>query len=370
MTRLAFVVPGLIGRPEDDPLVALSSPAFEALSRSGVVRKVEPLGSPVTPEWAYLGQDPSRYPVEGGPLLISAMRVDPPERSVHFQMSLLAVEDGRVRIEPEPPSAAEARVIAAQVERLAGGGLTPLWWHGLDHGLVWESGSLDLAVTSPEDASGAEVAKVLPEGDGESLLRRFIDDSVNLLSELELNRIRIEEGKTPLNLLWPWGFGFRPSVPNLALRRGEIRRIESTSWRTQGLARLAGEYHGDRNGLVKGVHPDWSAWRERLTEGGSTVMIVDELAEMRRAGRLDELEYTVGAWAAAFLDDLAIEQDRAPRRISIIAPGPDGNPGLSLSIDPAQGLASGSIPFDERAFDDRRMANWRIWEAVEAGLTP
>ncbi|MFX6823313.1 hypothetical protein ABTH33_20400, partial [Acinetobacter baumannii] len=79
--------------------------------------------------------------------------------------------------------------------------LTPVFGPRLTHGLVWEEGSLDLGTRTPP--VGESVHTGLPEGDGERLLRQLIDDSVNLFSELELNRRRMDEGKSPFNLLWP-----------------------------------------------------------------------------------------------------------------------------------------------------------------------
>ncbi len=262
----------------------------------------------------------------------------------------------------------ECRILAEQFPRLASSNVSPLWWESLEHGLVWEGGSLDLGVMAPSQIVGHPVSPFLPDGDGDRILRQLIDDSVNLLSELEMNRIRVEEGRLPLNLLWPWAFGFRPFVPNLALRRGEVRKFESTSWRLEGLTRLVGDRHGERQRLVRGVHPNWQEIRSRIHEEDPTVVVIGEFETMRRAGRLDELVYAIDQWTSEVLEPWLIEQPDKKRRLSIIAPGLSKEDGLCLTIDPVTPIES-KIPFDERALDDRRVQNASLWKAVESSLS-
>lgn len=91
------------------------------------------------------------------------------------------------------------------------------------------------------------------------MLRRFIDDSINLLGEQEFNLRRIDEGLAPVNLIWPWGQGFPPVIPNLALQRGTPCHVLSPALGLRGLSKMCGYTHGPTSGTNAGLSPP--VWR-------------------------------------------------------------------------------------------------------------
>ena len=119
---------------------------------------------------------------------------------------------------------------------------------------------------------------VLPEGDNEPALRRFIDDSINLLSELEFNAERLDKGLLPVNLLWPWGQGIRTDVPNLALMRGAPATVLSDSLRLEGVARLAGYRPLGRSWLGNGMN---AKWKDIASKFGDTTILVCHGRDLR-----------------------------------------------------------------------------------------
>jgi hypothetical protein len=191
-----------------------------------------------------------------GPLLVAALRHDPPHRSVQFWVTLGALTDGTTLTDPGRVTAEEAAEAVLALERLATPRLVPLAGRGADHGLVWLEGSLDHATTPW--LPGRTYREVWPEGDGEAMLRRFIEDSVEVLTPTEANRRRRDEGRPELNIAWPWGGGFRPEVPHLALRHAAPVRVESRSWTVQGLARLGGLPHGEPEAFGRRLATDWA----------------------------------------------------------------------------------------------------------------
>jgi len=245
MRRTILIVPGLLSDPGTESYLRQRLPALSVLSEIGALRKVSELPESETPEAMLLGLGPSVVSLRQGPLTVSALGFDPPERSTHFHLSLMSYHDGDASIPGVLPRADELELVMSAAKRLDTKLLTVLKGEELNHALVWEALG-DMGTTAASQLDRHPMIEHLPEGDGEAALRRFIDDSVNLLSSLELNERRLDEGLQPFNLLWPWGHGSRTAVPNLALRRGEPAVVESASMRLAGLTRLAGYKHADR----------------------------------------------------------------------------------------------------------------------------
>lgn len=328
------------------------------VARSNLFR-LKPMPPIALTEAAWLGLDPLRYHLSQGPLTVAAFGADPPPRSVHFHLSLMTHADGQIEPIEFAVDDKEVRELLTQAERLNTRNLTIVHGAGLDHGLVWEQGSIDLHTTPPH---GAELKQVLPQGDGEPLLRRFIDDSINLLSDLDMNKRRMDEERPPLNLLWPWGQGFREPMPNLALMRGEPAVIACDSLRLRGLAALCGYRNAPTGALGSGTNLRLEVLRETAESFSPTVIHIDTMARLRKAGRLDE-----AAWLSRELDDrlLPITDDAPLFRLTIAAPGVEG--GLALVYDsmrPGQNI----FPFDERSLHERALPLAQPWEIVEKGL--
>lgn len=359
---LIFVLPGLFGDAEAEPVSTFGSGLWSAFAEGCEIVRLRPLPDDVTREWISLGVNPAGKSIADGPLMIASMRLEPPQRSVHFRLSLASLDEF-VTAKPPPPTPEEATTLAAAVSRLETRSLTPAWRQGLDHGLVWLNGSLELLTWPICELDGQPIAGRLPEGDGERILRRLIDDSIDLLSGLECNRIRQEEGILPLNLLWPWGFGFRPDIPNLALRRGVPIRLVSESWRLEGLARMTGDWHSQALSLTRGVHPDWSTVK-RLVESGEFIVVwLDHAVAMRRMSRFDELDYLASGFADTFLPDLIAERGTGDTVMTVVAPGIAGAEGLAACWRPGV-LPTNPYPLDERVLDDPRVPSVDPWQPI------
>lgn len=340
-------------------------PALSHLAERAKVWRLAPSVQAGTPELAWFGVAPDRWLAEG-PLTVAALGADPPARSVQFHVSLLSCdESGIVMPLGRVPTPAQIRDIVAAASRLNTKRLTFVAGESADHGLVWEDGSLDIGVLTKFELMGRLLEESLPEGDGERMLRQWIGDSVNVLGELELNRVRMEEGLAPANLLWPWGPGFREPLPNLALRRGEPAWIISRSQRARGLARLFGYRSHDPallgNGFNFSPQALCAAWMER----SPSVTVLDAFERARAARKLDEAEWLLHVLDRDTLGPLLDATQEARVRVTLLAPGADG--GLGLEYDSAVPTQN-PIPFDERAWDDPRLQTLTLFESVAEGL--
>jgi 2,3-bisphosphoglycerate-independent phosphoglycerate mutase len=379
MRRITLIIPQALALQEERSVLLQGLPNLIRMAELGIVERLAPMNPLGTPEAAWLGIDPARIELAQGPLVVGALGADPPPFSTQFHLSLLSVVEDKILVESRRLPAEQVRQVLEVGRRLETKSLKIVEGEGRDHGLVWENGSLDLFTRSPAEAAGKALRQCLPEGDGEPMLRQFIDDSVNLLSELELNQERVDQDLPPINLLWPWGHGFLRPVPNLLLKRGERVQVESASLRIEGLTRLAKLAHGNRHAFGHGVNTRWGYLRASVEMHEPVLCIVEAFAELRRIDRLEEGKWLVNEMDKLLLGPLLEEALLQPTRLSVLMPGgatdsspapADASPyGLALTVE-TPSIGSGTLPLDERSLEEARLPTRDAWQVVEESLRP
>lgn len=364
MRRVVLIVPSLAGSPGSDSVLRGKLPSFSSLAELGELFKLAPPPSIETPEALYLGMRPSEAQLRQGPLTVAALGADPPERSTHFHLSVLSSDDGLVSNPALEIPPDEAAILVENAPRLNTRVLTFVKGEGKDHGLVWE-GLGEMLTRDPSGFSSEALKNVLPEGDADVILRRYIDDSINLFSEMEFNLRRQDEGLPLFNVLWPWGDGVRLSVPNLALRRGAPAVVESRSLRLAGLSRLAGYRHGSRAAFGRGIGIRLADLASRLSSDGSFVSLIDAAAELREKSLWEELEWFVRELDGKLLQPLLQATLREPSRLTLLSPGS----GLGLGVTLGASRGENVIPFDERALEEKSLPVRDLASMVDFGLT-
>ena len=356
MSHLILVLPDLLDAKNDDSIVGRLPESFVALSKT---HRLHPHDGVLA--LSAVGLDPSRYELKPGPLMFAAMDIAPPPLSILFRLSVLSLNVA-LEIGPAPSATPEeARWLSEQISRLSSPKLTICLGTGLEHGAVWENGSLDVELHSPDRARGRPINDCLPEGDGDRMLRRLIDDSINLLGESEINRRRADEGLPPLNLLWPWGQGLRQDLPNLPIRHQKPITLHSDLDEVHGVANLA------RCRFIREASGFKSEWRTP-TSPGVSIVVSELFTHARGAGRLELAEEIwqkisdriVRPWTEAPRGD-------AIRRLEIVSPSTEGS-GL-ISRWNSHELEGDRVPLHERALHDERLAIRHLWESLENSLS-
>lgn len=344
---MLVVLEGILGSGEEESFLRGNS-EFAHLGSVTEVRRLR-IPSSETPEAMLLGLDPEAVQLAQGPLTVAGLGWDPPERSIHFHLSLLNLDSLKTPQQALSPD--EERVVRKALSKLNSKKLTVLWGEQFDHGLVWEQ-IASLICTAPSELT--DFRSALPQGDSDEVLRRLIDDSVNILMELEFNARRIDQGLDAVNLAWPWGNGMRVSLPNLALRYGYPYQIVSRSLRLAGLAKLAGFRHSPRNQVGRGLQTRF----ERVAYDAGSVVVLDPWREFREKGMLDEADYVTrecGKKLIARLLDHAKEQE-VPLKVILI--GKDSGLTATFSGKPVEGF----WPLDERSLDETKIPRMNLHE--------
>lgn len=365
MKRFVLVLPKSLDSEND--VFREAGGVLPYLTERSVVNRVKTQPESSVPELAWFGLDPARLSSPQGPITVAALGKEPPPGSVQFHLSLASLsQDTTVDADSDVPAPEEETVLKQALEQLRTKTLTPLWGEALDHALVWESGSLDLGTTEVRRLGQNPLWSTLPEGDGELMLRRLIDDSVNILADLDFNKQRLDEGKRPLNLLWPWGPGFRPYWPNLSIRRGEPVQVESRSLRLTGIANLLGCNHGKRQAFGRPLSVDTTHLLSSIAPSPVTIVVAENLAEAVAAGRVDDAARMLDQLAKGLLGPLFEGKETA---VLVLATTVTATSGLSLRYDPRI-VRSNVVPFDSRVLEDSRVPLSNDWEVAHDHLRP
>lgn len=338
--RAVIILDGALGETPDDSAFKQSLPNFQILSELGSISRLNPLTATGLTEATWLGIPDDLVKMNHGPLVIASLGVDPPNRSLQFAVTPCSLGENEV-VQPLgfELSQQDFDEIWKAIKRLDTAFFTSVKGTGDSNGLVWE-GKGDFVTTGYRQALGKPYSEVKPDGDSDAL-RQWIEDSVNVLNELELNHRRIDEGLAPVNLMWPWGEGRRASVPNLALRRGAPAKVFTDSLRLGGLSRLAG--YRPAPGFGKGTSFQWTAFAQAVVKEKVAISFLEHPSNFRDRDQLEELHWWVHHFDRVTLPilldsiarkelDLLIVLTGPGFGLSIKAPSPDGQ-GYEISED-------------------------------------
>ena len=76
-----------------------------------------------------------------------------------------------------------------------------------------KGGRGNLKCVPPHDITGKEIRKYLPRGKGAKELCSLTERSVEALSESAINKVKIDLGENPANMIWLWGGGGKVQLP-------------------------------------------------------------------------------------------------------------------------------------------------------------
>ena len=95
-------------------------------------------------------------------------------------------------------------------------------------------------VRSPELFVGRAWKRQLPKGPAGETLRSLIEQASGLLEEHPVNRVRIDLGENPANLIWLWGSADARSARTFAERTNRSGVVISNWFPMRGFARTVG----------------------------------------------------------------------------------------------------------------------------------
>ena len=229
------------------PLEVARTPNLDRLAETAMVGAVQVTPRDMYPgsdaaNMALLGYDPRKYYTGRGPIEATAMGIPMEARDVAFRCSLVTTDgahlldysSGHIATEDAKPLIEFAnRKLGTPTLRLFPG-------VSYRHICRWAEGPVNLKTAPPHENQGRLLSEIYPEGEGDSRVRAFIEDSINLLDDHPYNRQRKAEGKPAANMLWLWSPGRAPQLPAFFARRAMTGGVISAVDVVRGLGKLTG----------------------------------------------------------------------------------------------------------------------------------
>ena len=252
MKYITLVPDGMSDLPLEEldgltPWQAARTPNWDKLAQDSLVGTVLTVppgmypGSDVA-NMDILGYNPRQYYTGRGPIEAVAMGVPLDPKDAAYRCSLVTT-DGTTLIDNSSGhiSTAEATVLIELLQQKLGSRMIK-FYPGVQyrHIMAWRDGSIDVKTVAAHDAQLKPIADNLPVGTGAELLKQLMFDSLEILDDHPINRKRRDEGKNPGNMIWLWGQGYAPNLPNFFSEHQKQGAVITGVDVIRGLGRAAG----------------------------------------------------------------------------------------------------------------------------------
>lgn len=236
------------------PLDVAKIPNMDEMAKQGMVGLVRTVPRGMKPasdiaNLSILGYDPKAYYTGRGPLEAANIGVELGEDEVAFRCNLVTVNnDIMADYSAGHISDKEAEALIGQLnEKLGSPNIK--FYHGKSyrHLLVIKTRSVDelndlikSSCTPPHDIASQNISKYLPKGNGAGLLSRLMAESRDILEKQEINKVRVDLGENPANMIWLWGQGTNPNMPTFKGMFGIDGAVISAVDLVNGIGKISG----------------------------------------------------------------------------------------------------------------------------------
>lgn len=256
MKYIVLVPDGMADEPieqlaQKTPLEVADTPNMDYIVQHGLLARARTIPSNLSPasdvaNLSILGYDPHKYYSGRAPLEAAYMGVELPEGSLAFRCNLVTVSDGNMAdYSAGHISSKEAAILIAELNK-AFGSSEIRFYPGVSyrHLMVLKNDALEeLAAsicTPPHDILGQPIKKYLPRGRQAQYLTDLIERSKDVLGPHEINRVRVDLGENPANMIWLWGQGGKPAMPLFKDKFGLTGSVISAVDLIKGIGKLIG----------------------------------------------------------------------------------------------------------------------------------
>lgn len=230
------------------PLEAADTPNLDRLAREGRGGTVQTIpegmsaGSDIA-TLSLMGYDPREYYTGRGPLEAAYRGIRLKTGEFAYRCNLITERDGQVKDYSAGHITSEDATVLIETIDQALGSESVRFFPGVSYRhllILKEGGSKETICRPPHDVMDRPVDEVLPSGPGSDLLLDLIAKSRPILAEHPINKGRLERGKNPANLIWPWGQGTAPALQTFMDRFGVTGAVISAVDVIKGLGYYLG----------------------------------------------------------------------------------------------------------------------------------
>lgn len=236
-------VPELGGRT---PLEAAHTPHMDRIAREGAMGMLRTVPDGYQPgsdiaNLGVLGYDVRTCYTGRGALEAASMGIDLGPDDMAYRCNLVTVRDGIMEDFSAGHISSEEGALLLQSlnEYLTGSEVT--FYPGVSYrNLMIIPGGGGVDSTPPHDIGGEAIDQYLPTGPDREKILLWIEKSKEVFADHPVNRKRIEAGKRPVTMIWPWSSGRRPAIPRFSDVWGVSGGMISAVDLLNGIATYAG----------------------------------------------------------------------------------------------------------------------------------
>jgi len=256
MKYIVIVPDGMADHPIEEldnrtPLEAARTPNFDFIANEGVIGRVKTIPERMKPasdvaNISILGYDPAKYYTGRGPLEAANLGVELKKGDVAFRCNLVTVtNDTMIDYSAGHISSKEASILINTIDKQLGSdkfkfypGISYRHLMLARHGTDEELQKLDCK--PPHDISGKNVTKNFPRGKNADILINLMYQSRKILQSQEINNVRVDLKENPANMIWLWGQGEKPDMPEFKAKFGVQGSVISAVDLIKGLGKILG----------------------------------------------------------------------------------------------------------------------------------
>jgi len=260
MKYIVLVGDGMGDRPIEEldnktPLEVAKSPNMNFIAKMGRIGLTSMIPIRMTPasdvaNLSILGYNPRKFYTGRGPLEAANMDIDLKDDEVAFRCNLVTVSDNKILdYSAGHISSQEAQTLINDLNsKLSTPDITFYAGVSYRHLVIFKckdkeerQGFIKLKCKPPHDIMGKRIDKHLSKkGPCAELINKLTDASKDILSNHEVNRVRIDLKENPANMIWLWGQGLRPFMPNFKERYKVEGSIISAVDLIKGIGKIIG----------------------------------------------------------------------------------------------------------------------------------
>ncbi len=253
MRYLLVLIDGLADTPLQElggktPLEAANAPALDKLAshgRLGTIRTVPRGEAPETLAalFTVLGYPPGPYLTGRGYYEALSAGLMLGEEEWCFRLQFVTEVDGKV-VDPRAGGLSEEEgreLLRALESHFKQTRMRFVQGRGHNHLLIIDGTDFNgLTTVSPFNILDLPKAEHLPEGPGQELLLKVMNEAPAVLKKHEVNRVRVDLKQNPANAIWIWGGGAAVDVPGFQKTFGIEAAMVSYSDLFRGVAVATG----------------------------------------------------------------------------------------------------------------------------------
>ena len=231
------------------PFEVADTPFMDSLAQNGLVGRVKTVPRGFIPSsdvanLSLLGYDPKLYYTGRGPLEAANMGIKLGEEDLAYRCNLITETEGKLLdYSAGHITNKEAKILIEFINKKLGKDNIEFYFGTSYRNLmVLRQGvalGLDrLKYFAPHDIMDQKIIKYFPRGKNNEVIVDLMNQSRNILAKHEINKVRIDLAENPANMIWLWGCGRKPNMPDFKEQFGIKGAVISAVDLIKGIGRI------------------------------------------------------------------------------------------------------------------------------------